>query len=35
MEPVLMPLKAFDGKQPYMGKAWFFMKTMGQHVLSL
>jgi len=35
MEPVLMPLKAFDGKQPYMGKAWFFTKTMEQHVLSL
>jgi hypothetical protein len=35
MEPVLMSLKAFDGKQPCMGKAWDFMKTMEQHVLSL
>jgi len=34
MEPVLMSLKAFDGKQPCMGKAWFFMKIMEQHVLS-
>jgi hypothetical protein len=28
-------LKAFDGKQPCMGKAWFIMKTLEQHVLSL
>jgi hypothetical protein len=29
-----MSLKAFDGKQPCMGKAWFIMKTLEQHVLS-
>jgi len=35
VEPILMSLKAFDGKQPCMGKVWFIMKTLKRHVLSL
>jgi hypothetical protein len=35
VEPVLMALKSFDGKQPYVGKVWFVMKTLEQHILSL
>jgi hypothetical protein len=35
LELILMSLRAFDGKQPYMGKVWFIMKTLEQHVLSL
>jgi hypothetical protein len=28
VELVLMSLKAFDGKQPCMGRAWLIMKTL-------
>jgi hypothetical protein len=35
VESILVSLKAFDGKQPYMGRAWLIMKTLKQHVLSL
>jgi hypothetical protein len=35
VEPVLVSLRAFDDKQPCMGKAWFIMKTLERHVLSL
>jgi hypothetical protein len=28
VEPILMALMAFDGKQACMGKAWFIMKTL-------
>jgi len=35
VEPILVSLKAFDGKQPCMGKAWLIMKTLERHVLSL
>jgi hypothetical protein len=35
VEPILMELKAFDGKQPCMGKVWFVMKKLEQHILSL
>jgi hypothetical protein len=28
VELVLVSLRAFDGKQPYMGKVWFLMKTL-------
>ncbi len=35
VELVLVSLKAFDGKQPYMGRVWFIMKTFERHVLSL
>jgi hypothetical protein len=28
VELTLVSLKAFDGKQPCMGKAWFIMKTL-------
>jgi hypothetical protein len=35
VELVLMSLRAFDGKQPWMGRAWLFMKTLEWHVLSL
>jgi hypothetical protein len=35
VEPILMPLRAFDGKQPYMGRVWLIVKTLEQHVLSL
>jgi hypothetical protein len=27
-------LKAFDNKQPCMGRAWLIMKTLEKHVLS-
>jgi hypothetical protein len=32
---VFVPLKEFDGKQPCMGRAWFFIKTLERNVLSL
>jgi hypothetical protein len=35
VELILVSLKAFDGKQPCMGRAWLIMKTLAQHVLSL
>jgi len=35
VELILMSLRAFDGKQPCMGKAWLIMKTLEWHVLSL
>jgi len=35
VEPILVSLGAFNGKQPCMGRAWFFMKTLMRHVLSL
>jgi hypothetical protein len=35
VEPILVSLKAFDGKQPCMGRAWLIMKTLEQRVLSL
>jgi len=35
VELIFMSLKAFDDKQPYMGRAWLFMKTFKQHVLLL
>jgi hypothetical protein len=35
MELVLMALRAFDGKQPIMGRAWLVMKTLEWHDLSL
>jgi hypothetical protein len=35
VEPILMSLRAFDNKQPYMGGAWLIMKTLEKHVLSL
>jgi hypothetical protein len=35
VEPILMALMSFDGKQPYMGKLWFVMEKLEQHVLSL
>ncbi len=35
VEPVLMSLKVFDGKQPCMGKVWFIMKTLEWHVFSV
>jgi hypothetical protein len=28
VELILMSLRAFDGKQPCMGKAWLIMKTL-------
>jgi hypothetical protein len=28
VELILMLIKAFDGKQFYMGKTWLFMKTL-------
>jgi hypothetical protein len=28
VELVLVSLRAFNGKQPYMRKAWFLMKTL-------
>jgi hypothetical protein len=28
MELVIMALKAFDGKQPIMGRAWLVVKTL-------
>jgi hypothetical protein len=28
VELVLVSLKPFDGKQPYMGRVWLFMKTL-------
>ncbi len=34
MELVLMSLRAFNNKQPCMGRGWHFMKTL-EHVLSL
>jgi hypothetical protein len=34
VEPVLMSLKAFDGKQPSIRRAWLIMKTLERHVLS-
>jgi len=33
VEPILMSLKAFDDKQPCMGRAWLIMKTLEKHVL--
>jgi hypothetical protein len=33
VELILMLIKAFDGKQFYMGKTWLFMKTLEWHVL--
>jgi hypothetical protein len=30
-----MVFRAFDGKQPCIGKAYFIMKTLEQNVLSL
>jgi hypothetical protein len=30
-----MSLRAFDGKQPCMGRAWFIVKTLERHVSSL
>ncbi len=35
VELILMLVRAFDGKQLYMGKTWFLMKTLEWHVLSL
>ncbi len=35
VESILMSFMAFDGKQACMGKAWFIMKTLEWHVLSL
>ncbi len=35
VELVLMSLKAFDRKQPCMGRVWLIMKTLEWHVLSL
>jgi hypothetical protein len=35
VESVLMSLRAFDGKQPCMGKTWLIMKKLERHVLSL
>jgi hypothetical protein len=28
VEPILMALREFDGKQPCMGRAWLLMKTL-------
>jgi hypothetical protein len=28
VEPTLMALRGFDGKQPCMGRAWLLMKTL-------
>jgi hypothetical protein len=33
VEPTLMSLNAFNGKQPCMKRAWFLMKTLTWHVL--
>jgi hypothetical protein len=35
VELVLVSLRAFDGKQPCMGRVWLIMKTLERHVLSL
>ncbi len=35
VKPILVSLKAFDGKQPCMGRVWLLMKTLKRHVLSL
>jgi hypothetical protein len=35
VESIFMSIKAFDGKQPDMGKTWLLMKTFEQHVLLL
>jgi len=35
VEPIPVSLRALDGKQPCMGRVWFFMKTLESHVLSL
>ncbi len=35
VELVLVTLRAFDGKQPCMGRTWLLTKTLKKHVLSL
>jgi hypothetical protein len=35
VEPILVTLKTFNGKQFIMGRAWLVMKTLEWHVLSL
>ncbi len=35
VEPILMELKTFNGKQPCMGKPQYVMKTLEEHILSL
>jgi hypothetical protein len=35
MELVVIALRAFDGKQPCVGRAWLVMKILERHVLSL
>jgi len=35
VEPVLMALRAFDGKKPIMGRAWLVMKNKNNMFLSL
>ncbi len=35
VEPILMSLKTFDSKQPCTGRAWFIVKSLEGHVLSL
>jgi hypothetical protein len=32
VEPILVSLRAFNGKQPCMGRAWIFIKTLEWHV---